>query len=596
MLSNKASLSTRVEWVRQETEQQLSKTTRYLENYAAFDENALVDHAHDIMQDIEKTMNAIGVQGGATLSQEIRLLLIALRDNKVGDTQATLKVLHQAVSQLSEYLQHLQDGYADLPIVMLPLLNELRAARGVELLSELLVFLPEEDDTVNKHLDAYKRVSLSVEKRSQIYKHLRMHFQKALLTWFKDSQADHALKTMQAINNDLIRIHNDVNMRIFWWVAQALILAIRAKKLEVGIAVKLLIGNLDRQLAKESQQCSEAFVSTAELQELKRNLLYYIGLAEKGIPLVDAVKEVYRLDIYLPQGESLQKLRKHYTSPGQQLWKAVSATVKDDMQSIMEGFESMERDPDEGIMRFIIDKSRKTATTLRMLGLGRLATIVNEQVDEFKVLIDQPRQFTAERRIEVATEWLRVQDILEQYAETGEDATQVLFTNDGHYQVSDYSARKALFTILTNDLEKVIDSLNSFEKNTEDDELEFACQFLGIVENTLAFLNLSELLPLAKGGLSYIRQAIVDKTLLQSKHGLARLADVLVSLESSLLSLRNCTDHLFVLEDAYQNLRQLHQQCHLYNGIEEEISLVLDEVARLKKQIRQNKMESILAA
>ena len=596
MLSNKASLSTRVEWVREETEQQLSKITRYLENYVAFDEDALVDHAHDIMQDIEKTMNAIGVQGGATLSQEMRLLLIALRDNKVGDTQATLKVLHQAVSQLSEYLQHLQDGYADLPIVMLPLLNELRAARGVELLSELLVFLPEEDDTVNKHLDAYKQVSLSVEKRSKIYKHLRMHFQKALLTWFKDSQSDHALKTMQAINNDLIRIHNDANMRIFWWVAQALILAIRAKKLEVGIAVKLLIGNLDRQLAKESQQCSEEFVSTVELQELKRNLLYYIGLAGKGISLVDAVKEVYRLDIYLPQGESLQKLRKHYTSPGQQLWKAVSATVKDDMQSIMEGFESMERDPDEGIMRFIIDKSRKTATTLRMLGLGRLATIVNEQVDEFKVLIDQPRQFTAERRIEVATEWLRVQDILEQYAETGEDATQVLFTNDGHYQVSDYSARKALFTILTNDLEKVIDSLNSFEKNTEDDELEFACQFLEIVENTLAFLNLSELLPLAKGGLSYIKQAVVDKTLLQSKHGLARLADVLVSLESSLLSLRNCTDHLFVLEDAYQNLRQLHQQCHLYNGIEEEISLVLDEVARLKKQIRQNKMESILAA
>jgi len=596
MLSNKASLGTRVEWIRQETEQQLSKITSYLENYATTFESDFIDHAHDVMQDVEKTMNAVGVQGGATLSQEMRLLLIALRDSKVGDKLAALKVLHQALSQLSEYLQHLQDGYADLPIVMLPLLNELRAARGVELLSELLVFLPEEDDTVHQHLDEYKRVSLSAEKRSKVYKHLRMHFQKALLAWFKDSQSDNALKTMQAINNDLIRIHNDANMRIFWWVAQALILAIRAKKLEVGIAVKLLIGNLDRQLAKESQQGAEVFVSTAELQELKRNLLYYIGLAGKGISLVDAVKEVYQLDIYLPQGESLQKLRKHYTSPGQQLWKAVSATVKDDIQSIMEGFESMERDPDEGIMRFIIDKSRKTATTLRMLGLGRLATIVNEQVDEFKVLIDQPRQFTAERRIEVATEWLRVQDILEQYAETGEDATQVLFTNDGHYQVSDYSARKALFTILTNDLEKVIDSLNRFEKNTGDDELAFACQLLSTVENTLSFLNLSELLPLAKGGLSYLKQAVVDKTLLQSKHGLATLADVLVSLESSLISLRGCTDHLFVLESAYQHLQQLHQQCHLYGGIEEEITSVLREVTKLKKQIRQNKMESILAA
>jgi hypothetical protein len=247
-------------------------------------------------------------------------------------------------------------------------------------------------------------------------------------------------------------------------------------------------------------------------------------------------------------------------------------------------------------MRFIIDKSKKTATTLRMLGLGRLATIVNEQVDEFKVLIDQPRQFTAERRIEVATEWLRVQDILEQYAETGEDATQVLFTNDGHYQVSDYSARKALFTILTNDLEKVIESLNRFEKSTGDDELEFAYQLLGTIENTLLFLNLSELLPLAKGGLSYIKQAVVDKTLLQSTHGLATLADVLVSLESSLISLRGCTDHLFVLDSAYQHLRQLHQQCHLYDGIEKEMSSVLSEVTQLKKQIRQNKMESILTA
>src|SRR5690606_6294112 len=44
---------------------------------------------------------------------------------------------------LPDYLERLQSGHKDIPIVLLPLLNELRAARGEAGLSESVLFAPD---------------------------------------------------------------------------------------------------------------------------------------------------------------------------------------------------------------------------------------------------------------------------------------------------------------------------------------------------------------------------------------------------------------------------------------------------------------------
>ncbi len=48
----------------------------------------------------------------------------------------------QAILQLPLYLDRIQSARRDLPMVVLPLLNDLRAARGEKLLSETSLFTP----------------------------------------------------------------------------------------------------------------------------------------------------------------------------------------------------------------------------------------------------------------------------------------------------------------------------------------------------------------------------------------------------------------------------------------------------------------------
>ncbi len=599
MLSDKASLDTRVSWVKQEIEQQLKQVDSDLESYSkssqSENDKALLEQCRETLSEITLTMKMTGVQGGERLTLEMHALVDDLLSEKASDLETSLEVLKKSSTQVVEYLQHLQDGYADLPVVILPLLNELRAARGAELLSELLVFLPEDGAISNTQIGTDEYISIGLEKRQQTYRHLRMHFQQALLAWFGDKDTEKALQKMQTLSHDLMRINETMSIRVLWWLSQALAQGLRENRLDHGVAVKMVMGNMERLIEKFAETDEDELENIAEINDIKKNLLYYIGMAEKGSSHVDNVKEAFLLDVYLPQGETLEKLRKHYASPGQQLWRSVAAGVNEDIESIMEGFQSMELNPDEGIIQLIIDKSRKTATTLGMLGLGKLATLIDKQVDEFKIFKKNPRNFKQERRLEIATEWLRVKDILEEYAETGEDVTNKLFGDDGEYQVSDYSARKTVLQVVETKLASVVENLDEYAKTSTTEHLESAKESMCTVENTLKFLGQVETYPLVEGAIFYLdRYTQEDAGTPESEH-MNKLAEALASLEASVIALRNNAEHLTSLQVGYDSIRKLHELSPLHESIEQQLDDVIEGNQALKKLNRQKKMELILA-
>ena len=607
MLSDKASLDARVGWIKQEITQQLNKVDGYLnkytENTTALDVDAL-EQCRDTLSDIKSTMKMTGVQGGEHLALEMHALLEDLIADEISDKKTSIVMLQKGIVQITEYLQHLEDGYADLPIVVLPLLNELRAARGVELLSEVLVFLPEEGAVGNSHIGTEEFISIPDEKRQEVYRRLRAHFQQALLAWFQGNDVNKSLAKIEVLSNDLLRIHEAVSVRILWWLSKALAQGLRENKLEHGVAVKLIMGNVERLVQTLSETDKDELDNLVGIDDIKKNLLYYIGIAEKGASEIDAVKEAFLLDVYLPQGETLEKLRKHYASPGQKLWRSVADGVNGDIESIMEGFQSMELNPDEGIIQLIIDKSRTTSTTLSMLGLGKLAKIIDKQVDEFEIFKKNPRNFKKERMLEVATEWLRVEDVLKEYTETGEDATKKLFTNQGdedsvgadgpQYLVSDYSARKKVLGIVENKLSSIIENLDEYAKDKELSYLEAANSSMATVDNTVKFLGIEEAYPLTEGALFYMDKYVQGGNRSSETEQLNLLADAVASLENSIIALSNNGEHLTSLDPGYKSILKLHKLCGLHEGLENQINNMKSENNISKKLHRQKKMELIL--
>ena len=138
------------------------------------------------------------------LAKELVALLDALIQHKVSNVNAAQEAAAEGLLQLSEYLKHLQDGYADLPVVVLPTLNNLRAARDAALLSEHLVFLPEAGHATDAQNGTDEFISLTADRLQQVTTILRFYFLKALLGWFNGEHAPRMLQATGIVSNNLL--------------------------------------------------------------------------------------------------------------------------------------------------------------------------------------------------------------------------------------------------------------------------------------------------------------------------------------------------------------------------------------------------------
>lgn len=97
-----------------------------------------------------------------------------------------LDALMRAMEQLPSYVERVATGARDLPLVLLPLLNDLRAVRGGALLSEgTLLLLNLRSNEQPKPLSP----PASDREVAELARRLRPRFQIALLGWIRGEQA-----------------------------------------------------------------------------------------------------------------------------------------------------------------------------------------------------------------------------------------------------------------------------------------------------------------------------------------------------------------------------------------------------------------------
>src|SRR3546814_11584210 len=72
----------------------------------------------------------------------MELLAEALREGRVPAREDACATLMRGVVLLPDYLERLQGGHKDVPVVLLPLLNDLRTAHGQPAVAESALFSP----------------------------------------------------------------------------------------------------------------------------------------------------------------------------------------------------------------------------------------------------------------------------------------------------------------------------------------------------------------------------------------------------------------------------------------------------------------------
>lgn len=539
MISKEASLATRLSWIAPNVNQLIDEAEQCVKTFVDDSEaKDILLTANKHLQQLRGIMDIVGSNGILMFIREITLLNSALCKDEIKRLPQAKEALAKSIISLKGYIKHLGEGYSDLPVIILPTLNNLRAARDAELLSEHLVFLAESTYIDRSDMGVEDYVSLAPDALKAAGVKLRYHFQKSLVGWYRGENEQNNLQTLQRVSKNLIRLNEHIDLRALWWIAIALAQALELKKLESSVAVKLLVGRLEREIRFFIEQGETRYAENYS-HELMKNLLYYVGLAQPGADTLDAVKAAYQLDMHLPQGETLTQLREYYQSPGKKMWKAVSDSLLHDIEKIIRNLDELaiaENDEDQAIIKALnvtVNSIYKIGNTLGIIGLHQASEIIEEKAKTLSSHAAAPTGFDKEERLDYAETLLKLKDVLAEYAETGHDITANVFSNASHLNSE----------ALRNTYHAIIDSLSTCQKQiaefskseTAFFQLDNALQELTKVNGVIRLLNQKTLIPLLSGTIQYIENVSKQKQKPSTEQE-AKLADILMLLEAIIMT------------------------------------------------------------
>jgi hypothetical protein len=196
------------DFVGRELNATLTEARTALESYVEQPLNfALLERCARELHQVQGVLRVLEIYGAALLAEEMehvaRYLLATAAERK---SQAeSLDALMRAMVQLPSYLERVLAGGRDLALVLLPLLNDLRAVRGSSLLSEgtLLLLNLKSDKQAQPIPVGPGELPLTVE---QWGRRLRTRFQVGLIGWIRGERIEQNLEILAAVSSKLEQI------------------------------------------------------------------------------------------------------------------------------------------------------------------------------------------------------------------------------------------------------------------------------------------------------------------------------------------------------------------------------------------------------
>ena len=403
-------------WVNEQLGPTLQEARQALEEYIERPDNtAALSRCAERMHQVHGALQVVEVHGAALLAEEMELVSKAMVEHAGDNVRRAegLDALTRSMVQLPAYMDRVLSGGKDIPLVLLPLLNDLRAVRGHSLLSEntlLLLDLPA-DRRMQRETPPRQ---LTGETFDQLARRLRPQFQTALLHWIRGEQPDSSLAAMADIISMLETTAEEDRCYQLWWVAGGVIEALRQNGLESAPAVKRLMGQVDLQIRRVIREGESSFESNPPF-ELLNSLLFYVARSLSRGKRVSAIRNCFSLGELIPDDEELEGARDSLSAPSVKLMQTVAAAIREDLTKVKDVLDIFVR---TGLQRTEdlepqLELLKKIGDTLGVLGLGTLQNAVQEQADELGAIVGGEKAAEEPVLLRIATVLIEVEDNLD---------------------------------------------------------------------------------------------------------------------------------------------------------------------------------------
>jgi chemosensory pili system protein ChpA (sensor histidine kinase/response regulator) len=551
-------------WVKKDLDVLLDEARASLEGYIEDDTQSdrLVDTEVRLHQ-VQGTLQMVELHGAALLAEEMVHLVRALRAGGVTSREDAYEILMRAILQLPDYLEHIQTGHRDIPIVLLPLLNDLRTTRNASLLSENVLFFPDMDGITG--LDEGEEVDGERgEDVQSLARRVRHSYQLGLLGLFRHKDVKPSLDRIRDVISSLRHAARDDSVRRMFWISGAMVEALTDGALESSVTVKQLLGRVDRQIRVLIQE-GEAAMARQMPADLLKNLIYYVGRSSPGGEQVQAVKRAFRLNEVLPEGIDLEQALENIRGPNQQLLETVSRAIREDLAEVKDGLDVFMHSESQEVAGLapLVDSLRRMADTMAMLGMGEPRELALREADIIEQMVDGQSQHDETVLMDVASRLLMLETSINGLvASRGRVAARESLLPGVLGELTEGESRSIITTILHEALTDIAKAkggiLDYIEEPQNPDRLNDVAEMLSRVAGALAMLSLDEVADILREVRRYVEYQVLEEGHVPDAGEQEALAETVTAIELYLETLDNGSgDPRPMLDTARQCLPRL---------------------------------------
>ena len=517
-----------LEWVKGDIADTLSQARVALGDDGHTPSAEMLDQCLACIHQVHGSLLMVEFYGAALLAEEMEKLLIALQQGRVSQIDEALRLLQQAFSQLPLYLDRVHSARRDWPLVVLPLLNDLRTARGEALLSETSLFSPPLHEL--PALDQAALARLLAPQWPHQLRTLRQTLQSALQGLQGEEEAQASLEQLAGVFTRLESLCHGAPLNALWKIASALVDGMLRGRVANSPALRSLFNETDKELKRLLEQGIDGINQPAP-EELLTSLLFYIAKAEQPTTKMLALKNSYELDEAMPDAAMVDEERARLAGPDRDAMRSVVAALCEELVRVKERLDLFVRSDRSHVSELssLMAPLRQIADTLAVLGFGQPRKVIIDQLAVVQSLAQGQREPTDAVLMDVAAALLYVEATLAGMvgnAEPSQREESRLPTTD-LMQIHQLVIKEARIG-----LEEVKDLITDYlAAGFDRQHLQPLPELLTQIRGALAMIPLSRAASLLQACNQYLSEHLLQQAEPPTAPQLEHLADALISIE-----------------------------------------------------------------
>ncbi|MBY6209947.1 Hpt domain-containing protein [Microbulbifer agarilyticus] len=299
-----------LDWLIGEINETLAQARQQLETFAS--DSAASDNSSDVsdsadsllknclslIHQVHGSLHMAELTGAAMLAEEMEQLVQALASGEVENSDETREFLMRALLELPLYLEKIAFQRRDNAVLLLPLLNDLRAVRRERLITEGALFSP--DLSALEQISGQRQPLLGNKaKLQELVTKLRKMYHVAAASLIRDVNSGESLAYLGKVSEKMALLYSGSQRQHLWEIVQGLLEGIADHRVNVLPALRQLLRRIDVEFRLLAGQGARVLDVRPD-RDLIRNLLFYVYLSGPNGPRTSALYQKFALDRAVP--------------------------------------------------------------------------------------------------------------------------------------------------------------------------------------------------------------------------------------------------------------------------------------------------------